>query len=207
MGVDVGVRALDVARLDAQDDVEHRRIAPEALGGLLDQWQPDVVAVDAPSGWAASGSARASEVALIAAGVRCFRTPTPDRAGSSFYDWVRVGHAVFGTCESRGYELGRTVPIAPRAVIEVFPHATTLALLGAPYVTRFTRDKRAARRGALERVAIAIDERASLDAIDAALCAYAARAAAAGKVDVYGEAIEGPVFVPSARLSRSSAAR
>lgn len=204
VGVDVGVRALDVARLDARGAVEHRRIAPDGLGARLDEWRPDVVGVDAPSGWATNGTARASKVALIAAGVRCFRTPTHDRADSSFYDWVRVGHGTFATCLARGYDLGRTRVISPPAVIEVFPHSTALALLGAPYATRSPRDKRAARVTALAAAGVTIDRGASLDAVDATLCAVAARAAAGGEVVLFGDAAEGPVYVP---VSRSSAAR
>jgi predicted nuclease with RNAse H fold len=196
MGVDVGVRALDVARLDASGGVEHRRIPPEAFGKVLDEWEPAVVGIDAPSGWAARGTARASEVALIARGIRCFRTPTIDRAGSSFYDWVRAGHDAFTGCIDRGYELGRRLPIAARAVIEVFPHATSLALLGGPYTTRSSREKRAARLRALALAGVAIDEPASLDAIDAALCAVAACAAARGEVEAFGDSEEGLVYVP-----------
>jgi predicted nuclease with RNAse H fold len=195
VGVDVGVHALDVVRLADANLLEHRRVAPDAFGALLAEWQADIVGVDAPSGWATAGSARASEIALIGAGIRCFRTPMRGAAGSSFYDWVRGGHDVFACCIGAGYALGRDVPVPARSVIEVFPHAATLALLGGPYTTRRAADKRAARRAALARAGIDIDARASLDAIDASLCAWTAREALAGRAVAYGDRDEGPVFV------------
>ena len=189
LGIDVGSRFLDVVRL-ADSVAEHRRVAAAALGAVLDEWRPAIAGVDAPAGWAVNGAARASEAALNAAGIRCFRTPTQDRASSSFFDWVRTGHAAFATCAAHGLVVGRTA-------VEVFPHATALALLGRPYATRKPAGKRAARREALAIAGIDVPERWSIDAVDAALAAFTARAALAGRVTVYGDPEEGQVFVPS----------
>lgn len=190
LGVDVGLRNLDVVRL-VDREIEHRRVVPDAFAALLDEWHPAIVGIDSPAGWAATGAARASEAALNAAGIRCFRTPTEDRATSSFYDWVRTGHRAFADCAAHGLVVGRTA-------IEVFPHATALALLGAPYATKRTVDKRAARLAALERAGISVPERWSIDAIDATLAAYTAQEALAGRAVAYGDEDEGQVFVPRA---------
>jgi predicted nuclease with RNAse H fold len=195
LGVDVGLHFVDVVVLDGAT-VEHRRVAADGFAAVLEEARPAIVGIDSPAGWAARGGARASETALIAAGIRCFRTPTADRVSSSFYDWVRTGHAVFATCVAHGFAVGRALPLASPCAIEVFPHATALALLDAPYATKRPVDKLTARRSALARAGIAVPERWSIDAVDAALAAYTARAARAGDVRAYGDEEEGQVFVP-----------
>lgn len=188
LGVDVGLRFLDVVRLAGSTAV-HRRVPATAFGAVLDEWRPAIVGIDSPAGWAVDGAARASEAALNAAGIRCFRTPTQERASSSFFDWVRTGHAAFATCAAHGLVVGRSA-------IEVFPHAAARALLGAPYATRKPAAKRASRREALAIAGIDVPVGWSLDAVDAALAAFTAVEALAGRVTAYGDPEEGQVFVP-----------
>ncbi len=197
VGVDVGKHTLHVVRLADDLGAEYQQVAPSGLGDVIAAWRPDVVGIDGPSGWASSGKSRTAERALMQRGIQCYCTPMLEHSDRPFYDWVRSAHLAFDACIDDGYELGRSVPVRRRSVIEVFPHATGFALLGGRYPTTPKSEKRAARVRALELVGIETPGRASLDRVDATLAAFTARCAIAGTVITYGDAREGPVFVPT----------
>jgi len=85
-----------------------------------------------------------------------------------------------------------------RVTFETFPHAIACSLLGIEVAS--AKVKRVQRRKLLEDAGIDTRSLASIDAIDAALCALTARLLLQGKTRAYGEAHDGYIFVPDADL-------
>lgn len=203
-GVDVSLRrGLDVVLLDAGRVVDLRsRVVPEHLTGLLAEWRPAAVAIDAPSQWGVSGGSRTAERALNRAGIRCYGTPSDPAARSRpFYAWMHAGLAAYAAAASAGYPVFTGAGPARGSAMEAFPHATAVALHGTlpPAGWRATAaSKRAWRLAALARAGVGADRLGTQDLIDAALAAVTAAMALAGHVDIVGEAaIDGIIVVPS----------
>src|SRR5262245_12223437 len=132
MGVDVSVvRGLDLVVLDGSGRLLRSR-ARQTLADLeaeVGEVRPDVVAIDSPPGWASAGRSRPLERELARLGIAIFATPQ-DPGDHPFYRWMRVGFEVFAAAGRHGYPLYRgDGPVEGRAV-EVFPHASAVALRG-----------------------------------------------------------------------------
>src|SRR5438876_676702 len=125
MGIDVGLRkGLDTVVLDDARSVlfNRRRVVVAELGKFIDDYAPDIVAIDSPPRFA-SGGRRATEVFVTSLGLHLYTTPwRSERQSSSFYDWMRGGFAVFAECERHGYALF-TGDVFRHTSIEVFPDA------------------------------------------------------------------------------------
>jgi predicted nuclease with RNAse H fold len=192
IGVDVAARrGCDVVALG--DDLVARPVGrvgtAEQLRVLLDAHRPDVVAIDAPPAWASDNGARQCERELQRLGVSIFTTPNEARGtANAFYDWMHTGFAMFDG--ARGYP-----------TLETFPHASAIALLGRRPERGLLRDpraKRAWRLAALDATGVDTTALATLDEIDAALCAVTGRVHLAGDAITLGDAAEGVLTLPGA---------
>jgi predicted RNase H-like nuclease len=207
VGVDVSERrGLDVVALGPGPALvapPRRRQTPAELGRWLAECRPAVVAIDSPPGWGTGGT-RESERALAGLGLPCFRTPSdPRRRRHPFYNWMRVGHEAFRAAAEAGYPSYRGGPSAVGCALEVFPHASAVALAGVrppPGTSRRGPAKRAWRRAVLEAAGLDSSELRSLDAVDAALAALTALlVAGGGDWFAVGDAADGFIVLPGIR--------
>ncbi|MDQ2821014.1 MAG: DUF429 domain-containing protein [Pseudomonadota bacterium] len=158
-----------------------------------------VVGVDAPALWRSGSAARPAERALASAGISLFSTP--DRASavastSGFYGWMFNGERVYRALADT-YPLLATPAysnVSGRVCFETFPHAITVAFLGRHVAS--ARLKGVQRRDVLEQAGIDTALLTTIDALDAALCALAARHLLTGASMAYGDAADGYIHVP-----------
>jgi len=201
LGIDVGVvKGLDLVLLDERLVPLHvsSRVRVPEVRHLIDEMRPDVIAIDSPPRWAASGRSRLTERELAAFNISSFNTPSKAHgAGNRFFAWMEVGFEVFAQASAAGfpaYSAG-----SPRGkALEVFPHATAVVLAGclAPKGAR----KHAWRSAVLRAQGVRTDELSSPDRVDAALAALTGLYALGGKRFAPGDPREGVIVVPSAAL-------
>lgn len=175
-------------------------IAGAAPDDLLDHCLAhNVVAVgiDAPSQWRSSTTARPAERALAQAGISLFSTPARDVAVANttgFYGWMFNGERVYRALAAAYPLLTARAYSGGRISFETFPHAITAAFLGRHVAS--ARLKLVQRRQVLEHAGIATATLTTIDAVDAALCALAARCLVDGACQAYGDGIDGHIHVP-----------
>jgi predicted nuclease with RNAse H fold len=209
LGIDVGVRkGLDAVLMDGGLVVRNhaRHVSLEALGALLEETRPDVVALDSPPGWAHAGSrSRATERELATLLIRCFATPDKDLgAPNDFYRWMTVGFQAFAVCAAHGYPRHVRGPVNGTA-LEVFPHASAVVLSGTlpPAGTaRRAARKREWRRGVLAMHGVDTTALPSLDQVDAGLAALTGILALQGRFVTRGDPDEGVIVLPVPSLPR-----
>jgi predicted nuclease with RNAse H fold len=152
------------------------------------------VGVDAPCRWRLTGQARPCERRLARLGISAFSTPNrATGAVHPFYRWMVNGAELFRRLgmHYRLYD-GRTRPRRPMC-FETFPQAIACALAGKMLSAK---RKRVDRRRLLEKAGIATNTLATIDGIDAALCALTAQHVLAGRFNAYGDAAEGFILLP-----------
>lgn len=201
LGIDVGVgKGLDLVLLDER--LTPLRVASkvglERLGSLLDELQPDVVAIDAPPAWAPQGRSRLTERLLAEVNLHAFNTPSSEHgAGNAFYAWMETGFRVFEVAAGHGYP--RFQAGDPRGkAMEVFPHASAAVLAGClpPKGAR----KKAWRERVLRAHDVVTHELTTADRVDAALCALTGLLALQGQRFAPGDPKEGVIVLPSISL-------
>lgn len=201
LGIDVGVgKGLDVVLLDERLVPLHAssRVHVHDVERVVEQLRPDVVAIDSPPRWAASGRSRLTERELAALNISSFNTPSAEHgAGNRFFAWMEVGFEVYARAAAAGfptYSAGN-----PRGTsIEVFPHATAVVLAGC--LAPPGLGKHAWRAAVLRAQGVRTDELRSPDRIDAALAALTGLCALDGKRFAPGDPLEGVIVVPSVSL-------
>ncbi len=201
MGIDVGVdKGLDVVLLDerlvplrVRSHVRVKDVAP-----MITDLGPDVIAIDSPPRWAATGRSRRTERELAALNIQSFNTPSAAHGkGNRFFDWMQVGFEVFAQAAEAGFPTyGAGSP--KHKAMEVFPHASAVVLAGA--LPPKGVGKRAWREAVLRARGVRTDELSSQDRIDAALAALTGLLALEGKRFAPGDPSEGVIVVPSASL-------
>ncbi|MEI7656531.1 MAG: DUF429 domain-containing protein [Phycisphaerae bacterium] len=199
IGIDVGgprkgfhaVALSHDRRLEQFTSTEAGRVAAwcRDLGAVL-------IAIDAPCRWRGEGGVRAAERALVQSGFRCFWTPTRRAALShptGYFDWMLAGERLYRS-------LASTHPLAASAkrqrgpgCFETYPHAAACRLSGA---TLDVRRKRTDRVAVIEAAGFDAGTLRSQDAIDAAVCAMVAHAAATGCAEALGDATDGLIVLP-----------
>jgi predicted nuclease with RNAse H fold len=202
LGIDVGVgKGLDVVLLDERlvplQVRSHVRVTDVA--GMIGDLRPDVIAIDSPPRWAATGRSRRTERELAALNIQSFNTPSAEHGQQNrFFDWMQVGFDVFARAADAGFPTYSAGSPKGKAM-EVFPHASAVALAGAlpPKGVR----KRAWREAVLRAQGVRTDELGSQDRIDAALAALTGLLALGGKRFAPGDPAEGVIVVPSVALS------
>lgn len=198
LGIDVGVaKGLDAVLLDDHRAVlrTDRHIGLDQLPALIRETTPEVVAIDSPPGWARPGEhSRSTERLLRAAGILSFNTPSEDRgADNVFYTWMRIGFGTFEVARQLGYPRYRTGPVQGTA-IEVFPHATAVALAG--YLGPSRSARRAWRRRILIEAGVDATRFVGPDQVDAALAALTGVIALEECFYAPGAPDEGVIVVP-----------
>jgi predicted nuclease with RNAse H fold len=200
LGIDVGVRkGLDLVLLDEDRSIVEtmRRLPPDELAVMVGELGPDVVAIDAPPGWAATGRSRLTERELRWFGIQCFNTPSDDRmAEHPFYEWMTVGFAVFRAI-AESFPRYRSGSVKGTA-IEVFPHASAVVLAGT--LPPSGVPSHAWRRDVLRATGVDPRPLRSADQVDAALAALTGQYALARRFSAPGDPREGQIVVPSATL-------
>ncbi len=181
IGVDVSEnRGLDVVVMDSRRRLvgpPWRRVSPDEFRTRLDDLKPDVAAVsiDSPPGIGMSGRSRPCELDLRARGLNIFSTPSdPARFARPFYNWMRVGQEAFQAARAAGFELFTPGRGVRGSALEVYPHASDVALRGRPPppgVTRSASRKKKWRSDTLQLAGLDVDRLVSIDAVDAALAA------------------------------------
>jgi len=179
LGVDVSAeRGLDLVFLDERGRLSGpplRRQTAEDLFRVLVERNPDVVAIDSPPRLGTNGRSRRCERELLRFGLHCYFTPCDaTTAENPFYEWMRAGFAAFAAAARARYEMFGGDGIVRRRALEVFPHATAVALAGClpPRGTcRSATGKRRWRARALQSAGVDTTELRTTDAIDAALAA------------------------------------
>ena len=201
LGIDVGVgKGLDLVLMDERR-VPLRivsRVGVGRVGDLMDELEPDVVAVDAPPGWAATGKSRATERVLAEFNIHAFNTPSAAHGkGNPFYDWMEVGFRVFRAAAKRGF--ARYAAGNPKATaMEVFPHATATVLAGC--LPRKGTKKKAWREGVLRAQGVWTDDLRTADQVDATLAALTGVLALQGRHFAPGDPREGVIVLPAHTL-------
>jgi predicted nuclease with RNAse H fold len=156
-----------------------------------------VIAIDAPCRWSPDGRLRACEQELMAHGIRCFASPTRERAlahPTDYFGWMLQGETLYRALET-SHPLCSGLPVTGQpCCFETFPHAITWHLRGGEATAS---RKRTQRRALLAGVGIELASLTSIDLVDAALCAFTAHhAATGGKCRSYGTPGTGLVIVP-----------
>jgi predicted nuclease with RNAse H fold len=202
LGIDVGVgpKWLDLVLMDERR-VPLRvqgRVAPDLLGPLIRELEPDAIAIDAPPGWATSGRSRRTERDLAEFNIHAFNTPSARNGRASrFYEWMEVGFRAFRVAARAGFPRYAAGP--PRGTaMEVFPHATATVLAGC-LPPRGAR-KRAWRESVLRAQGVWTDDLVTADHVDAALAALTGVIALQGRHFAPGEPREGVIVLPVAAL-------
>ena len=201
LGVDVGVRkGLDLVLLGEDRAVldTHRHVPPTEIARLVRDLGPDVVAIDAPPTWAASGRSRLTERELRWFGIQCFNTPSDVRmAEHPFYEWMTVGFTVFAAIAGT-FPRYRGSGAVKGTAIEVFPHASAVVLAGCLPPVGVSRH--AWRREVLGSKGVEAAALRSGDQVDAALAALTGLLALERRFSAPGDAKEGQIVVPAATL-------
>jgi predicted RNase H-like nuclease len=201
LGIDVGIgKGLDLVALDDRRVPERvlPRVPLRSLPGLIGELAPDVIAIDAPPGWATGGGSRLTERMLAEFNIHSFNTPSASNGkGHRFYEWMRVGFRVFRAAARAGFP--RYAAGEPRGTaMEVFPHATATVLAGCLRPKGIA--KKTWREGVLRAQGVRIDELTSADLVDAGLCALTGVLALQGKHFAPGDPKEGVIVLPVVTL-------
>lgn len=200
LGIDVSAsRGQDWVVLDRGPQlVANGRIAAgpglrAELRRLIDEHRPDVVAIDSPPAWGSADGARLAERRLARVGIQSYGTPSDPRKGDNpFYAWMKTGFAVFDAVADR-FPRFRGERVRGTA-IEVFPHATAVALAGC--LPPRSLPKLAWRRAVLGARGLPASALRNLDQVDAALAALTGHEALRGRFTAVGDPAEGLIVVP-----------
>jgi predicted nuclease with RNAse H fold len=161
---------------------------------LLDDWLPDVVAIDSPNDWAKNGE-RETERLLRQRGVNLYQTPWDESKKShAYYQWMVMGFAAFHAARAKGYRHFDGGPSVDGHCIEVFPYATAVVLSGGlrPSDVRMP----AWRRRILEEAGVDVHAFRSPDQVDAALASLTGVLALSGSFTWLGDPGDGVIVLP-----------
>jgi predicted nuclease with RNAse H fold len=196
LGVDVSVvRGLDLVLVDENlgliERVANVRVAEFAE--IVRRQRPNVVAIDSPPTWALAGKSRLAERHLLRLGIGIYSAPT-DPGQHRFYDWMRVGFEVFASIFAT-HPLYREGTNVANTAIEVFPHASAVAIAGSLPPAGSTKVRW--RRELLRSIGVDSAQLRSVHQVDAALAAVTGMAALRGEFVAVGDPAEGVIVLPT----------
>lgn len=197
VGIDVGGTRKGfhaVALRDGAFMEGSHRTTPSDIREWCRDVDADIVAVDAPCRWSATGRARPAERELAREGIFAYATPTRGVAeAKSFYQWMLNGAALYRLLQNE-YKLFDGRKANERICLETFPQAAACALAGRVLPAK---QKGIDRREVLRRAGIDTSRLTNIDYVDAALCAVVAESVRQGRYATYGDAQGGFIVVPS----------
>ena len=172
--------------------------------------QPVAVAVDAPSGLSrglllepGSGEkpchGRKCDHELRERGIPLYEVP---REGTRADDWMEVGFQIYDRLRDLGYQLPQEAGVS-RSVVEVYPEASFITLLGGTPAKKWGAVGRAQRLAVLKRSGLSWRDRFDQDALDALVAALTAMRFLEGQASAVGDAEEALVWLPVERLQES----
>jgi len=173
----------------------------------LDGHAPVAVGVDAPQrprrATPGGGRGRSCDAWLLHRRIGVYRVPTRAQAESAGrrYAWMDAGWAYFRDLRRRGYEapadgsLPGALGQAP-AVLEVYPHAAFVTLLGGTPPPKTSRDGLRARVLALRRLGLQWDGFYDHDSLDALMAAFTAWRFLQGLATAVGDERDGLLWLP-----------
>lgn len=173
------------------------RATPEQMLEQCRAYEVRAVGIDAPCRWRTGAAGRLAEKALAQRRIFSFATPAREVAMASksgFYGWMFNGERVYDVFAAHFPLFSGGEKITGRVCFETFPHAITCAFLGTDVAS--AKQKGPQRREILAREGIETAPLRSIDDVDAALCALAARYLLEGRVDIYGDEPGGFIVVP-----------
>jgi predicted nuclease with RNAse H fold len=172
-----------------------------------------VVAIDAPQGWnrrllgRTSRRSRVCDHELLRRGLGVYQVPTKadvDAGTARLPDWIGVGFELFRALRRRGFESppDGAIPGAfgqPAAVIEVYPYAAFVALLGHRPRAKADRQGLAARVRVLRQAGVEWDDYFDHDSLDALAAGLTGWRCLQGRASAVGDSREGLLWLPVPR--------
>ena len=221
LGVDVSLgRGLDVVLLvDTAVKETWSRLGSTNLGQLLEELEPDAVAIDAPPklglgllrdpGEAARlpvppkpgthVGRRVAEYELSRRGIGSHQTHFEE---AKLFSWMTAGFEAFDAVAAAGYPAFFGVGSPDHAALEVFPYASYVALAGCLSPGR--RWRLPWRRAILAGAGLSgLPEDAGIDLVDAACAAFTGARFLEGGGAFLGDAREGAIVLPVPSLADS----
>ena len=215
VGVDVAARrpctavAVRATRPGAESDWLDTSSVPDLVAWIADR-RPLVVAIDAPQGWNRrllnDSRSRVCDHELLRRGIGVYQVPAKadvGRGDAALPPWMEVGFELFRALRrpSRGFELARpdSLPGAfgqPPAVMEVYPHAAFVALLGGVPQPKSTRRGLRDRIAVLREHGLRWDSYYDHDSLDALAAALTGRRYLQGLAHALGDPREGLLWLP-----------
>lgn len=200
-GIDVGGHRKGFHGVALDDGVYFQQLHttdPECMARWCREMGARLIGIDAPCRWSEDGRARPAEQQLVARGIRCFASPTREKAivhPKNYYGWMLNGEALYQAVEvSHPLLAGLPLGEDQSCCFETFPHAICCALAGQVMTGR---NKLTVRRTLLAQMGLSVAELTNIDWLDATLCAVAAAYLASGMpCTVYGEPNTGLIIVP-----------
>jgi predicted nuclease with RNAse H fold len=172
--------------------------------------QPDVVAVDAPSGLGKGLPLEPESVEKSCQGRRCDHELRErgipfcevPREGAPVDDWMGVGLRIHERLRDLGYQLPQEAG-ATHCAIEVYPEASFVTLLGGTPAKKWGAIGRAQRLAILKRNGLSWYDRFDQEALDALAAALTAMRYLEGQASSVGAAEEALVWLPVERVEDS----
>jgi predicted nuclease with RNAse H fold len=184
---------------------------------LLIDWivhlRPQVVAVDAPQGWnrrlssEAKRRSRVCDYELLRRGLGVYQVPAKaevDAGVARLPDWMAVGFEIFRALRRRGFESppDGAIPGAfgqPPAVLEVYPYAAFVTLLGHRPRAKTERQGVAARVRVLRAAGVEWEDYFDHDSLDALAAGLTGWRYVQGRASALGDPREGLIWLPVPR--------
>lgn len=137
---------------------------------------------------------RVCDYQLARRGIGLYLSPAADEPVPS---WIAVGFALFAALRERGFRAPRGPHDTAATLLEVYPYAAFVTLLGVTPPSKATPEGLAIRRYALESAGVTgLPAEMSHDALDAVAGALASAAFAAGRGCALGDPMEGLMVLP-----------
>ena len=197
-------RVLEAAAWKEADEGEpgDRERLFEWLQGIA----PAVVGIDAPQRPKRAfpdgrRHSRVCDAELLHRRISVYQVPTRAEAGGARHAWMHTGWEYFKALGRRGYEppadgsLPGGMGQAP-AVLEVYPHASFVTLLGGTPPPKSTRVGLHLRVLTLRRLGVHWDEYFDHDSLDALMAAFTAWRFYQGRATALGDGRDGSIWLP-----------
>ena len=197
------LEAIEWREADEREKGDRSRLLEWAVG-----LRPAVIGIDAPQRpkrpWPdTTHRSRDCDAELLHRRISVYRVPTRAEAEAAVrrYAWMQVGWAYFKDLARRGYEppapggLAGELGQAP-AVLEVYPHAGFVTVLGGTPPPKSTREGLRLRVLTLRRLGLRWDDYYDHDSLDALMAAFVCWRFVQGQATPVGDGRDGSIWLP-----------